>query len=139
MTTGNRAFCWGRNQEGQLGNGTQSSSRYPKPVSGGLSFERVSAGAGFYTCAETTANRAYCWGQNSVGVLGDGTTTNRLTPVAVVGGLFFNQVSAGGAHSCGHTPEGRAYCWGADFNGELGNGTTAIIINPAPVPVAGPM
>ena len=112
VTTGNRAFCWGRNQEGQLGNGTQSSSRYPKPVSGGLSFERVSAGAGFHTCAETTANRAYCWGSNGVGKLGDGTTTKSLTPVAVVGGLSFNQVSAGGAHSCGKTPEGRAYCWG---------------------------
>ena len=139
VTTGNRAFCWGQGQFGVLGNGTQSSSRYPKPVSGGLSFQRVSAGSGFHTCGETTTNRAYCWGSNGIGQLGDGTRTDRLTPVAVVGGLSFSQVSAGATHSCGHTPQGRAYCWGANLDGQLGTGSTDIVVSPKPVPVAGPM
>ena len=139
VTTGNRAFCWGHGQFGVLGTGSESSSRYPKPVSGGLSFERISAtDGGARTCAETTANRAYCWGQNN-GTLGDGTTTSRLTPVAVVGGLSFRQVSAGGTHVCGHTPEGRAYCWGFNLDGQLGIGNTSIVVSPTPVPVAGPM
>lgn len=140
VTTGNRAFCWGHGQFGVLGTGSESSSRYPKLVSGGLSFERVSASNGFRTCAETTTNRAFCWGQN-YGTLGDGTTTgtNRLTPVAVVGGLSFRQVSAGGTHNCGHTPEGRAYCWGFNLQGQLGIGTTSVVVSPTPVPVAGPM
>jgi hypothetical protein len=72
-------------------------------VSAGLSFERVSTGES-HACAETTANRAYCWGIIGAGALGDGTFAGdvyyRLTRVAVLGGLFFNQVSAGGDHSC---------------------------------------
>ena len=73
------------------------------------------------------------------GTLGDGTTTSRLTPVAVVGGLSFSQVSGGGTHVCGHTPEGRAYCWGFNLDGQLGIGNTSIFVSPSPVPVAGPM
>jgi alpha-tubulin suppressor-like RCC1 family protein len=65
VTTGNRAFCWGHGPFGVLGTGSGSSSRYPKPVSGGLGFERVSASNGFRTCAETTTNRAFCWGQTT--------------------------------------------------------------------------
>jgi len=59
---------------------------------------------GFHTCGETTQNRAYCWGDNYYGQLGDGTTTRRLTPVAVAGGLFFSQMSAGYGWTCGRTP-----------------------------------
>ncbi len=140
VTTGDRAFCWGHGSSGQLGNGTESSSRYPKPVSGGFSFERISAGQ-FHTCAETTANRAYCWGSIGAGALGDGTfagdVLERLAPVAVVGGLLFSQVTAGGDHSCGRTPEGRGYCWGRGFDGQLGNGTDGR--SAVPVPISGPM
>ena len=67
-------------------------------MAGGLSFKRVTAGL-FHTCAETTTNRAYCWGYNIEGQLGDGTRTLRLTPVAVVGGLDFSQLDAGGEHT----------------------------------------
>jgi alpha-tubulin suppressor-like RCC1 family protein len=138
VTLGSRAFCWGQGLYGRLGNGeAPKNSRYPRPVSGGLSFDRVSTGD-VHACAETTGNRAYCWGNNSGGELGDGTTTDRLTPRAVVGGLFFSQVSAGGEHTCGRTSVGRAYCWGYGGTGALGTGTTDIV-NPTPVPVAGPM
>ncbi len=138
VTLGSRAFCWGQGLYGRLGNGqAPKNARSPTPVSGGLSFDRVSTGD-LHACAETTGNRAYCWGNNSGGELGDGTTTTRLTPVAVVGGLFFIQLSAGGEHVCGRTSDGRAYCWGYNGTGALGNGATDIY-NPVPVPVAGPM
>jgi len=55
-------------------------------VAGGLRFSGVSTGPGLaHTCGITTENRIYCWGYNILGQLGDGTLTNRSTPVKVVG------------------------------------------------------
>jgi alpha-tubulin suppressor-like RCC1 family protein len=85
----------------------------------------VSTGDG-YTCGVTLEDRAYCWGANIYGRLGDGTVeTDRLTPVAVAGGLRFRMVHAGGLHTCGLTTDDRAYCWGLNLDGQLGDGTTA--------------
>ena len=111
-------------------------SFWPRPVAGGLYFTRVTAGA-VHTCGETRANQAYCWGMNADGELGDGTTTQRLTPSLVVGGLTFKQVTAGGSLSCGKTDSSVAYCWGFNTSGQLGNGTTTS--SSRPVAVAGPM
>ncbi len=58
------------------------------------------------------------------GRLGDGTTTTKMTPVLVSGGLSFASVSAGETHTCGVTTGGDAYCWGDNFEGLLGDGTT---------------
>ena len=73
-----------------------------------LSFRQVSAGQR-HTCGVTTTDQAYCWGYNGFsmhgGQLGDGTTTRRLKPVPVTGGLRFNQVSAGVTHTCGVSTE----------------------------------
>ncbi|HEX6434728.1 MAG TPA: hypothetical protein VFZ87_10820, partial [Gemmatimonadales bacterium] len=99
-----------------------------------LSFRQVSAGFN-HTCGVTTENRAYCWGRNKRGQLGDGTTTTRLTPVAVAGGLPFRQVSTAFSHTCGVTTENRAYCWGNGGSGRLGDGTALDRL--APVAVAG--
>jgi alpha-tubulin suppressor-like RCC1 family protein len=142
LTQDHRAYCWGANFSGQLGNGTSSGpeicnrtpcSTRPVPVVGGLRFHQVSAG-GFHTCGVILGNLAYCWGFNTVGQLGDGTTTFRSTPVAVVGGLRFRQVDGGLVHSCGVTPDKLAYCWGRNIHGQLGDGTTTD--RPRPVPVA---
>jgi len=136
VTVGNRAFCWGSGARGQLGNGLAKNARYPRAVAGGLSFDRVSTGD-LHACAETTGNRAYCWGWSwSYGTLGAGTLNNSLTPVAVVGGLFFAQVTAGDQHTCAKTSAGRAYCWGGP--GEM-LGTGGYASSSVPVPVAGPM
>ena len=58
------------------------------------------------------------------GQLGDGTYTQRLTPVAVHGGLVFSSLTAGYVHTCGLTTGGAAYCWGYNAYGQLGDGTT---------------
>ncbi len=136
VTTGNKIFCWGNGRNGQLGEGNRYLRYWPKiPVSGGLSFERVTSG-GMHACGETTNNRVYCWGSNSQGQLGDGTTTERLVPVAVAGGRFFDQASAGSsAHTCAKTSTGAAFCWGQNTHGQLGDGTTTS--RPTPVPVSG--
>lgn len=140
-TTGMRAYCWGNGREGELGNGRAYLSFWPRPVAGGHSIERVTAGR-FHSCGETTSNRAYCWGSNSMGQLGDGTgangsNTKSLTPVAVAGGLFFSQLSAGEYHTCGRNDPGAAYCWGSNVFGSVGDGTTQN--RSRPVAVAGPM
>ena len=125
-------FCWGLNDNGQLGDGTTIERRSPALVSGGP-FSNVAAG-GSHTCALNSAGTAYCWGANDHGQLGDGTKTMRTTPVLVAGGLTFVSLSAGGSHACGVTVSG-TYCWGANGNGQLGNGATTD--SAVPVKVSG--
>jgi alpha-tubulin suppressor-like RCC1 family protein len=146
VTTENRAYCWGRNLEGQLGNGTVTlRSATPVAVAGTLRFRQISASSST-TCAVTTDYRAYCWGSNSVGQLGDGTTTPHHRPGPVAGGRQFRQIETGDEHTCGVTyPDNRAFCWGRNSEGELGDGTRAgqdttgfgITYRTRPVAVAG--
>lgn len=141
VTTTNRAYCWGSGEYGQLGNGKTYRSFWPRAVAGGLYIRRVSTGL-FHTCGETTTDRAYCWGGNSYGQLGDGSPqfTKRLTPVAVAGGLYFKQVSAGFWLTCGKTSASLGYCWGSNWHGELGDGNGGYgVVSLTPVPVLGPL
>jgi alpha-tubulin suppressor-like RCC1 family protein len=82
VTSAGTAYCWGRNGDGELGNGTTTNSATPIAVSGGLTFAAVSAG-NRYTCGLTPAGAAYCWGHNAYGELGNGTTSNSPIPVPV--------------------------------------------------------
>lgn len=129
LTEANLAFCWGRNDVGQLGDSSTVGRLQPVRVRGTTSFTHLSVG-GSHACALTSTGVAHCWGSNSAGRLGDGTTTNRTTPVPVSGGISFASISAGGTHTCGLTPLGVAYCWGLNLNGQLGDNT----INSKPVP-----
>ncbi len=99
-----------------------------------LTFDVVSAGD-HHACGLRTGGRAYCWGLNADGQLGDGTTTRRLTPVAVAGGHVWTAIKASGRHTCALTPGGTVYCWGQNTRGQLGTGTT--FASPTPVLVVG--
>jgi alpha-tubulin suppressor-like RCC1 family protein len=130
VTVGDRGFCWGLGEQGQLGNGGTARARWPKAVAGGLALGRITGGR-FFTCAETTGHKAYCWGLNSEGQLGIGTLSGpdacslgacSTRPLAVAGGRSFAQVDAGGLHVCARTGGDVAYCWGDSFYGQTGTG-----------------
>jgi alpha-tubulin suppressor-like RCC1 family protein len=121
VATDRRAFCWGSNSQGRLGDGTQTDRPSPALVRGGLRFYGVAVGLQ-HTCGVSYPDRrAYCWGSNGQGQLGDGTRTARSAPVPVSGNRQFRMVSAGNFHTCGVTTSNEAYCWGFDQVGQLGN------------------
>lgn len=98
------------------------------------SLEFVSVSAGYdHACGVTFAGAAYCWGRNSNGALGNGTTNDAFSPVRVAGGLSFTTVTSGGHHGCGLVSSGAAYCWGYNGHGQIGNGSTADALTPVPV------
>ena len=134
QVTGN-AYCWGGNEDGQLGDGSNAENRRPVLVSGGHTWAGVSAGFR-HTCGLTTDNVTYCWGYNGFGQLGDGTTADHSVPELVAGDLVMTVVSAGGGHSCAVASNGWAYCWGINFNGQLGIGDVSMGSSD-PLPVQG--
>jgi len=130
------AFCWGAGFGGALGDGTKTHDSPPVrvQVSSGVTFASV-ATSGTHSCGVTTAHVVYCWGSDNgtFGYIGDGTMTDRLTPVPVAGNLAFTSVSVGRLHSCGLTTDGRAFCWGASDEGEIGGADLARSAVPNPV------
>lgn len=117
ITNAQNLYCWGRNDDGQLGNGTTTSRNVPALV--GLSFTSVSAGFR-HTCG-VRSDATLCWGDNSFGQLGTGDNTSSLTAKVVAGGLTFSSVVLGEDHSCGIQTNGTTYCWGNNSYGAVGN------------------
>lgn len=110
-----------------VGTGTASITATAGDVQASAALEVVSTWSvitvgGSHSCGVTLDGAAYCWGLNTWGQLGDGTTTTRVVPTPVQGGHSFVQLSAGYRHTCGLTAAGEVWCWGNDFRGELGDG-----------------
>jgi alpha-tubulin suppressor-like RCC1 family protein len=118
------AKCWGRNLEGQLGDGTAERSSEPVNVAGLESGVAAIAAGDFHTCALMETGSVMCWGENENGQLGDGTSEARSTPVEVqLGEAVATGVAAGTAHSCASTTSGEVLCWGSNQYGQLGDGS----------------
>lgn len=115
-------YCWGLNENGQVGDNTQAIRLVPTAVGTSLQFVRITAGHS-HSCGLTANGAAYCWGDNTHGQLGDGTTSRRLIPVAVSGSLQFAYIKAGELSTCAVTFNGVAYCWGNNEYGQIGDGT----------------
>ena len=127
-------YCWGSDVQGQLGNGKISaSSSYPVQVALSASATALAVGHDS-NCAITAATGAVCWGANTNGGLGDGTTIDRSSPVAVSGlASGVAAIGAGSLHACALTVTGSVYCWGYNASGQLGNGNTTDHYTPSPV------
>ncbi len=121
------AYCWGLGSSGQIGNNAVTSSGVPLLVSGARPYSQLTASAGGnFTCAIASADSAgYCWGEGGEGQLGNGSTSNRSIPTAIIGGLLFKKISAGATHACGITTGNQLYCWGNNGFGRLGDGSTS--------------
>ena len=149
----NRIFCWGYNNKGQLGDNTTVDKNLPAAVLGVFTSTGTEGSANFYpwatagaehTCAVSTANtnKIYCWGANGSGQLGDGSTTDSLLPVATVmtGGSGSSTrtafIAAGSDFTCA-TDAGSIKCWGENGSGQMGNGGTTDVLTPTSVPTFG--
>lgn len=119
-------WCWGRNTNGQLGDGSTTVRSSPVTTSGGgLTWFNVGCGSD-HTIATKTDGTLWTWGLNTHGQLGDGTTTNRSSPVTVAGGgTNWRIPSTGGLEfSSAVKSDGTLWTWGRNQNGQLGDGTT---------------
>ena len=125
ITTDRAGYCWGDNDYGQLGDGTETNRSLPGKIANGQNkWSSISTGW-FYTCGITTDGSGYCWGDNEDGQIGDGTITGRSLPVEVAYGQYkWSLINAGYYHTCGITTDGSGYCWGYNYYGQIGDDGT---------------
>ncbi|MES2630677.1 MAG: hypothetical protein V4611_01850 [Patescibacteria group bacterium] len=128
-------FTWGKNNLGQLGDGTNTQRVVPVAVNttgtpmAGKVITEVASGYDT-TIARASDGSVYSWGTNANGELGDGTTTNRNKPVAVnttgtpMAGKSITHVSSNTNHAVAVDSNGAVYTWGYNYYGQLGNGAT---------------
>jgi alpha-tubulin suppressor-like RCC1 family protein len=127
--TSGSVYCWGLNDQGQLGTGDLTNRNRPNMAVGGLlaGKKAVSVAAGFaHTCAVTDGGAVYCWGAGDKGQLGNGTYTdsNEPVPVSDISGVSgVTKVYAGFATTCVKATDA-IYCWGDNDEGQYGDGTT---------------
>ena len=137
VASDSRAYCWGYNNNGQLGDDSRTQSLVPVSVDdsgalSGLTIKKISTGA-FFTCTIASDSRTYCWGTNSYGQYGNNSTSSSNTAVAtnmtagtsLLAGKTINSVQTGGQHTCVVASDGGGYCWGQSGQGQLGNGPNA--------------
>lgn len=133
-----RMYVWGLNSYGQLGNGTTSKGTASAPVEVAALADRIiiqTAVGTYHTVALDSTGRVYAWGLNSVGQLGDGTTSNRNLPteVTALSGKKIIQIFAYGSNVFALDDQGRVYSWGSNPWGQLGDGTTTNRATPVEV------
>lgn len=128
------AYCWGANDAGQLGDGTNTPHTRPVAVTGANEFIALAAGDR-HTCGLRLDHSMVCWGANESGQLGDGSTGPSSAPTEVAGGVTFDAIAAGGDHTCAISSEAnaRVFCWGSNGSGELGNGSLTPSSLPLPI------
>lgn len=127
-----RTFCWGRNENGQLGNGTFDRALVPVEITLSGQIAQIAPG-GEFSCALLFDGSVMCWGLNNAGQLGDGSgTPQSVEPRLVQLPSPATQISAGFAHACAVLDDATLRCWGINNVGQLGDGTTENRFSPVP-------
>ena len=113
IKTDGSAWCWGTDNNGQIGNGGPSGDRTtPTSVSGGGTWLQISVG-GMHACGIQDDDTGWCWGNDDNGQLGNGATIgDQNSPVAIAGGYSWKQISAGVVYTCGIQTDDSLWCWG---------------------------
>ncbi len=124
--------CWGRNQRGQLGDGTTVDRLAAAPVTDLTGVTALGLG-GSHACAVLTDGSVKCWGWNAYGQLGLGSIVDQATPTTVPGLANVNRVTAGERHTCAVLADGSMRCWGFNGNGRLGDNTATDRMSPVAV------
>lgn len=129
------AQCWGRNQDGQLGNGDATTDTgLPGPVLGLSGPVSDLVAGGYHTCALFSNGTAACWGRNGRGQVGDGTSNTPIVSPHVVSGLTTAaSLSLGGYHSCALLQDSTVQCWGQSDWGQIGAPGLAFSATPVTV------
>ena len=127
--------CWGRNDDGQLGDGTRTPRALATAVSGLDDAMSIAAGDR-HTCAVRMGGSVVCWGADDTGQIGDGGGARRLTATPVAGVTGARAVAAGDGFSCTLRSNGSVICWGANDAGQIGSGAATVTAQP-PTPVVG--
>lgn len=137
-TTDGKAFCWGQNSYGKLGDGTEQFHATPTLVKGLSDVAEIGTN-GERTCARTTSGSVYCWGDSEFGKAGDGRLPDNVGREKMLAGsaILTNAVglAVGSAHAFALLPDGKLSCWGQ--NNSLSCGFPAskrYLPHPAPVP-----
>jgi alpha-tubulin suppressor-like RCC1 family protein len=116
-------WAWGRNAEGEIGDGTNTQRDYPVQIMTGVS---AVSGGYIHAIALKTNGTVWGWGYNNYGQVGDGTTTNRTSPVQALNLSNIVDISAtrGGYHNVAVQSNGSVWGWGDNVDGDIGDGTT---------------
>ncbi|GAA4035568.1 hypothetical protein GCM10023063_20140 [Arthrobacter methylotrophus] len=139
LESGGKVFCWTTTPTGRAGTDPAPANGTPVEISGGRTYTQVRAAnedrtdATSLLCALDSASQAWCWGTNATGQLGNGTTTDSLTPVAVTGGHSFQALIPSPSAVCGIDTVNHVWCWGDNSSGQLGIGSTTATKDPAAV------
>ena len=138
IATNQSTYCWGSDAYGQIGNGSSpgGGTRPQLATVRNEQFVSISAGAA-HVCALNALGKAYCWGRDSSGQLGDARRVNSTTPIPVVPELDFISISAGGFHTCAIRADRQAMCWGSNSRGQLGIGSGVGADSPASIVLGG--
>ena len=126
---------WGRNNEGQLGNGTNTASN--KPVKAGTSsnWAKVATGS-VYSLAIKNDGTLWAWGGNDWGQLGTGDYSSRNFPVQIGTANNWAKIEAGNLHSLAIKTDGTLWAWGVNFDGQLGDGTNTVRNSPVQIGIS---